>query len=158
MWERPDGSLDTHPAPPHNTHTNTHLHSDTHFRYAHSCPRRLLHTLARTPYATHLRVDSAPVSPPCPQTAGSAERASGFAGQGALRRHPSSASLTGLAATVVSHPRKPAPSPTPEHTHKEEYSSFPWPRATSRRPARARVTANSDASFEFPSPYTLFPL
>ena len=45
------------------THAHTLLHA-LHFRYTHSSPRRLLHTPTRTPYATHLPVDSAPVRPP----------------------------------------------------------------------------------------------
>lgn len=90
------------------THAHTLLHSHTlHFRCTHSFPRHLLHTPTRTPYATHLPVDSALVRSPRQQNAWSAEWAPGFAEQAALRRHPSSPSLPVPAATAVIHPRKP---------------------------------------------------
>lgn len=92
-------------------HTHTHLHSQAlHFRYTHSSPRRLLHTPTRTPYATHLPVDSAPVHPPLSnRVTGRQERAPGFARQGALRKHPSSPSHC-----LTDRHRSPPPPKPPE--------------------------------------------
>lgn len=92
------------PCPATHTHTHTLLHSHTlHFRYTHSRPRCLLHTPTRTPYATHLPVDSAPGRPPRRQSARPAERAPGVAALCALPTHPSSP----LAVPAAPNPRKP---------------------------------------------------
>ena len=123
MWGRPDGGLDTHPAPPH-AHTLLHSHA-LHFRYTHSSPRRLLHTPTRTPYATHLPVDSAPVHPPLQQSDWSARAGAWVCSTGCSAKTPIlTFTLPGPTATAVPHPPKPSggalcphPSPTPKHTH-----------------------------------------
>lgn len=164
MWGRPDGGLDTHPAPPR-THTHTLLHSHTlHFRYTHSRPRCLLHTPTRTPYATHLPVDSAP-GPPASPTECPARRAHRGCGTGCSAKTPllTFSRRTGSPQPPRAYSRGvtpcPPPSPTPQHAHLEESSCFASPRATSVSPGRSRVTANSvaNANFEPPSPHTRFP-
>ena len=106
VWGRPDGGLDTHPAPPH-AHTLLHSHA-LHFRYTHSSPRRLLHTPTRTPYATHLPVDSAPVHPPLQQSDWSARAGAWVCSTGCSAKTPILAfTLPGPTATAVPHPQNP---------------------------------------------------
>lgn len=130
-------------------HTHTLLHSHTlHFRYTHSRPRCLLHTPTRTPYATHLPVDSAPGRPPRQQSARPAERAPGVAAQCALPTHPSSP----LAVPAAPNPRKPTlaghalPSPESYSTTRTFGRILPLPRQEPPRGAQRGPEGQQTAS------------
>lgn len=156
MWGRPDGGLDTHPAPPHTrTHSYTHTRS-TSAAHTPSPATFFTHPLAHLTLHTSLLTARS-----CARLANRMPgRQSGRLGL--LNRllcedtHPHLHCLylpPPQSSTPESLPSGgalcPHPSATPEHTHEEEYSSYPWPRATSGSRARSRVTANGDANASF---------